>query len=298
MSKTGSSTLLDDLTDFDIDSLKKRKDRKLISEFTVDSKDYNNWYLPGSLIPNININLRTVFHHSNRFTFTGVITGTIYEENSNSENSFGMKHQFINEEATKQKSLQYHDSRLLPGDIWNTNILLSDLLQKMSRNINIYTSPTEKIPKIYILAICRFGDESISFNTLQKCLTDLEEEHRREAVVSAIVDEVPFSRTTSASQIEIFKKFKEKYDDISRSITSKNLDYINRFIPADIAKTPETQTLIHQILQSALGDISYNIQNGLVIPKYFCMLKNLLEHNFSYEYKKSYLDLLIKLRKP
>jgi Ca2+-binding EF-hand superfamily protein len=165
----------------------------------------------------------------------------------------------------------------------------------MSRNINIYTSPTEKIPKIYILAACRVGDESISFNTLQKCLTDLEEEQRRE---SGFKELSSFTRTKSASQIEIFKTFKKIYDDVSSLITSGNLDNINRFIPADIAKTPETQKSIHQILQSALGDISYHIQNGLVTPKYFCMLKNLLEHNFSYEYKKLYLDLLIKLRKP
>jgi hypothetical protein len=292
MSKSGSATLIDDLQDFDMDSLKKRPDRKLISEFTVDGIDYNNWYLPGSLIPNININLRTVFRGEREFSFTGVITGTIYESNP----STGIIiFPYVNEDQTRQKSLQYHDSRLLPGDIWNTHILLSELLQIMSRNINIYTSPTEKIPKIYILAACRVGDESISFNTLQKCLTDLKEEQRRE---SGFEELSSFTRTKSASQIEIFKTFKKIYDDVSSLITSGNLDNINRFIPADIAKTPETQKSIHQILQSALGDISYHIQNGLVTPKYFCMLKNLLEHNFSYEYKKLYLDLLIKLRKP
>jgi hypothetical protein len=290
MTKTGTTALLNTLENFDMDFLKKKSERQYITEFNAD---YNNWYLPGSLIPNISINLRTVFQNPIRFSFTGVITSTIYEPASSSQ---GMIHRYVNEEQTKIKSLQYHDSRLLPGDIWDTDILLSDLLQIMSRNINIYTSAAEKIPKIYILAVCRGGNTSISVDTLEKCLRDTSREHGDEPEDE--LDKITFSRTTSASQIDIFKNYKNLYNHISSLITSINIVYINNFIPDDIPKIPKTQNSIHQILQSALGDISYNIQNGIVTPKYFCMLKNLSEHNFSYEYKQLYLNLLQKIRNP
>ena len=97
----------------------------------------------------------------------GIITGTI-EERDLWLNTIGSQ----SEDEIKKNSLKYHDNRLLPGDIWDKNILLSDLLLILSRNINIYSDSTPKIPKIYFLSFCRSGNDRFAAELIKKCLKE------------------------------------------------------------------------------------------------------------------------------
>jgi hypothetical protein len=288
LSGMGKTLKLFTLEKDELESLKISTERQWISSFPDGYK--GSYYFPGSLIPNISINFRHVFESSRRYTYTGVITRTIISSDPMS-NLIDSK----SEEEVKRDSLKYHDSKLLPGDIWDKNILLSDLLLILSRNINIYSDSIPKIPKLYLLSFCRSGDETYAAQLIDKCLREQPDAHRD------VEPSSPVARSSSMSAIDFFINFKNLYIEIHRQIMSKDLDYINEFIPRDILSIPQkihkAQDEIHKILMSAIGDVTQEVQNCKITPQNLCLLKNLSEHNFSYGYTEIYASCLQELRR-
>jgi hypothetical protein len=288
LSGMGKTLRLFTLEEDELESLKVSTDRKLISTYPDGYE--GAYYFPGSLIPNILINFRHVFEGTRRYTYTGVITRTIIESDP-MLNSFNSK----SEDEIKRDSLKYHDNKLLPGDIWNTEILLSDLLLTLSRNINIYSDSIPKIPKIYLLSFCRSGNDIYAAEIMKKCL--------REQLRTSQEDEpsTPIARNISMSKVDLFINFKKLYIEINEKIMSKNLDFINKFIPRDILsnvqKIYKAQDYIHKILMSAIGDVTQQVQNCKITPQNFCLLKILSEYNFSYGYTELYTTYLDWLRR-
>jgi hypothetical protein len=273
------------------DELQRLKSATERGHITFFSEGYEgSYYLPGSLIPNIIINLRHVFDRTRTYTYTGIITGTI-EESDPWVNTIGSQ----SEDEIKRNSLKYHNNRLLPGDIWNTNILLSDLLLKLSRNINIYSDSTPNIPKIYFLSFCRSGNERYAVDLIKKCLKEQSPDEPEDFEPAS-----PFARTSSTSEVDLCINFKKLYVEIHNKIMTKDLDYINQFIPADILsnvhKINKAQDYIQKILISAIGDVTQEVQNCKITPHNFCLLKNLSEHNFSYGYTDICTSYLASLR--
>lgn len=285
----GKTLRLFRLDEQELDFLKSSTERSLIT-FFPDGYE-GSYYFPGSLIPNIEINLRLVFDSARKYTYTGVITRTI-EDTDLMLNLIGNK----TEDDVKRHSLKYHDNKLLPGNIWNTDILLSDLLLILSRNIDIYSDSTPKIPKIYLLSFCRSGDNNFAVELIEKCL--------REQPGAPIDDEprLPIARTSSMSEVDLCINFKKLYVDIHNKIMTKDLDYINQFIPEDILSNVQkiytAQDYIHKILKSAIGEVTQEVQNCKITPQNFCLLKNLSENNFSYGYTEIYQNYITSLRRP
>ena len=282
LSGMGKSLRLFRLEQDELESLKISTERQWISSFADGYK--GSYYFPGSLIPNILINFRHVFDETS-YTYTGVITRTIIESDP-MLNSIGSK----SEDEIKTDSLKYHDNKLLPGDIWNTEILLSDLLLTLSRNIDIYSDSIPKIPKIYLLSFCRSGNDIYAAEIMKKCLREHPE------APQDVEPSTPIVRNMSMSKVDLFINFKKLYVEIHRKIMTKDLEYINEFIPIDISSNPQkkhkAQDYIHKILMSAIGDVTQQVQNCKITPQNFCLLKNLSENNFSYGYTELYTTYL------
>ena len=292
--------------DEDVEFLFKRKDRQYISNF-LDG--YSNYYLPGSLIPNMNIKLRSVFNKDGTtipetYSFTGVVTGNIV---CNHDSYYQCLYQdYQDEETTKIKSFEFSNQEIISKENWGNIIKLSSLLKIISDKIK-KNKEGNIIPKIYILQVCRSGCDSISFDTLSKCFD------------GEIPDEylpVPnLMRIPSVSEVKEFVNFKNDFDKIKSNIKTRNSEFLDRFIPNFVndlrckseqetcvgplinkcdnnIKCRKTCALLIRILDIILNEIESSVEIGEINYKTFCLLNHLKLNKIPIYYIKEYNDLL------
>ena len=309
-SRIGSDSTLGYLEEpDDITNLFIKENRKYIVGF---KDDFQNYYLPGSLIPNMIIELRSVFPN-NLFSFTGIVTGNI---KCDKPNKFDCLFQtYIDEETTKRESLKFNDERILSNDNWGTAISLSDLLQLLSKKIKEYESGPDKLPKIYILQSCRSGCHTVSKDVLSRCFGDNIPREYSEMINDSAASFEGMSRTPSVSQVREFIDFKNDYIRIRELIETRNKDFLDKFIPnfvddfkckseinkcrgplinkcnnTDCEKTCEK---IAEFLMTLLIQVTISINNGRISYETFCLFNNLKYHRIPESCTKVYKERLL-----
>ncbi len=274
-SSAGQNLNLSDLIQsYDRDRFKRIDLRKELSEF------YDSNYYEGSIIPDMLLDFRLTFPPSkeppNDFSFTGIITGSIFSDDLIFEYQKGNPE---GEKNCKDTSLTYHDEKFMEKDlIWNYKITLGSLLKK----IKTVKDKNPELPSIYRLIACRGGDIASA-----------------QAEVNCVPVRLAYSglRQESASQQENLQLFKYNLDQFNLFL-DKNPNSIANFIlrNPDIQIIDDTFNILYNTVKDYIINIIHNIEaENKISFNNLCTTLDLFEYKLSTTLATKIQDKIIQI---